>query len=226
MTTTERADLVEDWTAWHAERESGLREPHGWLSLTALHWLTTNPAACLDLPGLWSITDGGVEITATTGDGLEVEGVAVDGTVRIEPKDGQPGVLVAAGARRVEVVRRTDDYALRVRDPRAITLTAFSGVPTPATCPARSVRSPPARCRRRAIPSRCRSRPGNAPRCDPTWPPDLPQPAPERSIGQMVAVPVINESPVNRSPSSERSAAVWSPATAARSGSCLFRRCG
>ena len=131
MTTTENTELTQAWTSWHAEREAVLREPHGWLSLTALHWLTSAPAGYPDLPGSWRGTDdGGVEITAAPGDELEVDGVTVDGTVRIEPKDGQPGVLVTVGEQRVEVIRRTDSYALRVRDPRAITRTAFDGVPT------------------------------------------------------------------------------------------------
>jgi uncharacterized protein (DUF1684 family) len=142
-TTAQGADPVETWAAWHTEREALLREPHGWLSLTGLHWLTSTAAAYPDLPGSWRATDdGGVEITTetttetTTGtttaaaDALEIDGVTVDGTVRIEPKDGQPGVLVTVGARRVEVIRRTDSYALRVRDPQAITRTAFDGVPS------------------------------------------------------------------------------------------------
>lgn len=130
MTTTENVDLVERWTAWHTERERELAEPHGWLSLTGLHWLTTAAAGYPGLPGSWRATDDhGVEITADAEDGLEVDGEAVDGIVRIEPRDGLPGVLVSAGPRRVEVIRRTDSYALRVRDPEAVTLTAFTGVP-------------------------------------------------------------------------------------------------
>lgn len=135
MTTTESTELLENWTAWHGERERVLREPHGWLSLTGLHWLTGMPAEYPDLPGRWRITDdgagsSGVEITASGADELLIDGTPVTGTVRIEPKDGQPGVLVTVGARMVEVIRRTDSYALRVRDPRAITLTAFTDVPT------------------------------------------------------------------------------------------------
>jgi uncharacterized protein (DUF1684 family) len=138
-TTAQGTDPVETWTAWHTEREALLREPHGWLSLTGLHWLTSTAAAYPDLPGSWRATDdGGVEITTETttetttaaADELEIDGATVDGTVRIEPKDGQPGVLVTVGARRVEVIRRTDSYALRVRDPLAITRTAFDGVPS------------------------------------------------------------------------------------------------
>jgi uncharacterized protein len=138
-TPTQDTDLAEAWAAWHADRETLLREPHGWLSLTGLHWLTGVAAAYPDLPGSWRATDdGGVEITAettTAADQLEIDGVAVSGTVRIEPKDGQPGVLVAVGERRIEAIRRTDSYALRVRDPLAVTRTAFDGVPSYPVAP-------------------------------------------------------------------------------------------
>ena len=36
-------DLAGEWAAWHAEREDVLRAPHGWLSLTGLHWLVAEP---------------------------------------------------------------------------------------------------------------------------------------------------------------------------------------
>ncbi|HEY1968502.1 MAG TPA: DUF1684 domain-containing protein [Pseudonocardia sp.] len=131
MTTAESTDLVESWTAWHTERTTLLTEPHGWLSLVGLHWLTNEPDTYPDLPGSWRHTDDHkVEVTTTDADLLELDGAPIVGTARIEPVDGQPGVLVTAGRRRIEVIRRTDSYALRVRDPQAITLTAFSGVPT------------------------------------------------------------------------------------------------
>jgi uncharacterized protein len=127
MTTTEDR-LQADWTAWHDEREEQLRTPHGWLSLTALLWLDGEPTAFPDVPGRWRATgDGGVEVSA---DGeLAVDAAPVRGTVRLEPVDGKPGVLVEAGERRIEVIRRTDSYALRVRDPQAPTRTGFTGVP-------------------------------------------------------------------------------------------------
>jgi uncharacterized protein len=127
MTTTETL-LQQEWDAWHREREEQLSTPHGWLSLTALHWLDDTPRGYEGIPGTWRATgDGGVELTAD-GDAA-IEGAPVTGTVRLEPVDGQPGVLVEIGDRRVEVIRRTDTYALRVRDPEAITRTAFTGAP-------------------------------------------------------------------------------------------------
>ncbi|WP_433296807.1 DUF1684 domain-containing protein [Pseudonocardia sp. CA-142604] len=123
--------LRDEWANWHAEREADLRTPHGWLSLTGLYWLDAEPRSFEGLPGIWRATgDGGVEVTAAEADGLVVGDMPVTSTARLEPVDGTPGVLVEVGPRRVEVVRRTDSYALRVRDPEAITRTEFAGVPT------------------------------------------------------------------------------------------------
>ncbi|SHK49653.1 hypothetical protein SAMN05443637_10731 [Pseudonocardia thermophila] len=126
--TTDGQAFAAEWAAWHAAREEELRAPHGWLSLTALHWLDEHATAFPQLPGTWRATgDGGVEISAN-GE-LAVGGAPIRGTSRVEPVDGLPGVLVEAGERRVEVIRRTDSYGLRVRDPQAPTRTAFAGVP-------------------------------------------------------------------------------------------------
>ena len=127
MTTTETR-FQRDWAVWHADREEQLATPHGWLSLTGLQWLDETATAYEGLPGTWRATgDGGVELTAA-GDAA-IDGRPVEGTVRLEPVDGQAGTLVEVGERKVEVIRRTDSYALRVRDPQAITRTAFTGAP-------------------------------------------------------------------------------------------------
>lgn len=134
MTATTAPSLQAAWNAWHAEREEELRAPHGWLALTALHWLTPEPSAVPGLPGRWSATPDGVVVTAAAADALAVRTTGgprtVDGTVTLHPVDGLPGTLVEVGDKVVEVVRRTDTHALRVRDPQAITRTAFAGVPT------------------------------------------------------------------------------------------------
>jgi uncharacterized protein (DUF1684 family) len=128
--TVDRAgDLAGSWAAWHAEREDILRAPHGWLSLAGLHWLDGEARPYPELPGTWRAVDGGVEVTAARGDEVVVDGTPVDGTVRVEPVDGKPGVLVEVGERRVEVIRREEHHALRVRDPQAPTRQRFAGVP-------------------------------------------------------------------------------------------------
>lgn len=128
MTAVEE-DLAGAWADWHAEREETLAVPHGWLSLTALEWLDGEARAYADLPGTWRAVDGGAEITAAAGDDVSVDGAPVDGTVRVAPVDGKPGVLVAVGERRVEVIRREEHVGLRVRDPQAPTRQRFAGVP-------------------------------------------------------------------------------------------------
>ncbi|MDN5915278.1 MAG: DUF1684 domain-containing protein [Pseudonocardia sp.] len=132
MTTVESTELATAWQQWHDEREQMLTEPHGWLSLTALHWLDEHPVQYPDLPGTWRVRDADtVEITASSADGIDVPGHGpLDGTATVSPADGAPGALVRVGERKVEIARRTDSYALRVRDPQAVTRTAFTGVPT------------------------------------------------------------------------------------------------
>jgi uncharacterized protein (DUF1684 family) len=117
------------WEAWRAERTATLSAPHGWLSLTGLHWLGTDVAEVDGLPGRWASVDGAVEVTATAADGIVLDGVTVEGTVRVETPEGAPGTLVEIGERRVEVMQRSGNHALRVRDPQATTLAAFTGVP-------------------------------------------------------------------------------------------------
>ncbi len=127
------SDLQTDWDAWHCARERELAAPHGWLSLRSLQWLTPEPSPVAGVSGRWSATPDGVVLTAAPGDDLVVRSVReprrVDGTVTLHPVDGQPGTLIEHGDLVIEVVRRTDAHALRVRDPAAVTRTTFTGVP-------------------------------------------------------------------------------------------------
>ncbi len=133
MTST-LIELQTEWDVWHAAREVELATPHGWLSLTALSWLESVPSSVDGVPGLWSASPDGVVLTARAADGLVVRSVReprlVDGTVTLHPVDGKPGTLIEHGDRVIEVARRTDSHILRVRDPQAVTRTAFTGVPT------------------------------------------------------------------------------------------------
>ena len=110
MTTTEstaRSTFEEAWNEWHHERERYYGDPLGWVSLTGLYWLTDEFEPVADLPGKWR----------ADADAVYVEGV--DGVERLEPVEGAPGLLVPAGERRIEVIRRTGSAALRVHDPQS-----------------------------------------------------------------------------------------------------------
>jgi uncharacterized protein (DUF1684 family) len=121
MTTigdTAEATFAAAWNEWHSERERYFGDPLGWVSLTGLYWLTDEFETIADLPGRWR----------ADADGAYVEGI--EGTERLEPLEGAPGLLVDDGDRRIEVIRRTGSVALRVHDPKSPHLQAFRGIPT------------------------------------------------------------------------------------------------
>ena len=114
---TTEATFETDWDQWHDERERYYADPLGWVSITGLYWLTELFADVADLPGRWR----------ADADAVYVEGI--EGTDRLEPIEGAPGLLVEAGDRRIEVIRRTGSVALRVHDPRAAQLGEYHGIP-------------------------------------------------------------------------------------------------
>lgn len=138
--TTLATDPTTDLQRWRTGRESGLRQPHGWLTLVGLHPLTATPRAVPGVPGVW--WTGGHDAFARTD--------AADGVTDPQTRDALEGTwqrtvgeglstLVAAfvPAGRddedrvvVELIRRTGRLHLRVRDPLAAARTGFVGVPT------------------------------------------------------------------------------------------------
>lgn len=122
MTSTADTDTAEltfeaAWNQWHAERERSYADPLGWVSLTGLYWLTDEFGTVADLPGRWR----------ADADAAYVQ--RIDGTERLEPVEGAPGLLVDAGDRRIEVIRRTGSVALRVHDPKSPHLKTYNGIP-------------------------------------------------------------------------------------------------
>jgi uncharacterized protein len=143
MTTGVEETLAARWAWWHAEREEKLRAPHGWLSLTGLHWLTEQPREFPGVPGSWQVLDGRAQVSATASDGLVADGRVLDGTAEVAlPDDGSvifaefggqtEGGQDAAGADRiaVEMIMRRGRYGIRIRDPHSPLRLDFTGVPT------------------------------------------------------------------------------------------------
>ena len=105
------------WDDWHQQRERYYGDPLGWVSITGLYWLTDEFETVADLPGRWRADDDAVYVER------------IDGTERLEPVEGAPGLLVEDGDRRIEVIRRTGSVALRVHDPKAPYLADYHGIP-------------------------------------------------------------------------------------------------
>ncbi|MFE5288187.1 DUF1684 domain-containing protein [Nocardia sp. NPDC056611] len=120
----------QQWAAFRTERAAWARQPLGWLSLTGLHWLGADPETVDGLPGRWHADSENVYVTVDSDQPeLSLDGVALSGEAAITPGEGAPGLQIHTGDRIIEVIRRTGQFALRVHDPAAPTLAAFTEIP-------------------------------------------------------------------------------------------------
>lgn len=129
--TIELDRLTQRWERFRAGRNSALAAPHGWLTLTAFHWLPESPTAFPGIPGLWSFQGTTAHLTATAADHLILRetGEAIDGTVTAELADEDSLFWVSFGDVVVELGMRAHRYMIRTRDSESPVLTSFSGVP-------------------------------------------------------------------------------------------------
>ncbi|RDI65875.1 DUF1684 domain-containing protein [Nocardia pseudobrasiliensis] len=133
--TAVTTEFEQQWRDWHAERQRWAREPLGWLSLTGLHWLGEADEGIAGLPGRWRVEGEKVVVTSAAADGLTLDGDILSGSTELTPAEGAAGLEIRVGERSIEVIRRTGQFALRVHDPAAATLAAFTEIPTFAPDP-------------------------------------------------------------------------------------------
>ncbi|GAB2526409.1 DUF1684 domain-containing protein [Nocardia heshunensis] len=128
MTAT-ATEFDQQWSTFRAERAAWARQPLGWLSLTALHWLDDKDEIVEGLPGRWRAEGEHVHVTVEPGE-LSLDGSGLSGSVVLTPGEGAPGLEVRTGERVIEVIRRSGLFALRVHDPESPTLAAFTEIPS------------------------------------------------------------------------------------------------
>jgi uncharacterized protein (DUF1684 family) len=123
------ASFTAEWEAWHAEHEARLADPHGFLAITGLHWLTGEPQRFPDAPGEWLTGPDGVVVTLAGDEELVVDGAPVHGrhSFGVIPERG--GVNAAWGDAVIEVARRGGNDIVRPRHPGNPLRTAFGGTP-------------------------------------------------------------------------------------------------
>lgn len=121
------ARFVHRWQQWKVARERELARPHGWLSLVSLDWLSEKPQRYPGVPGTWW-QDADAAYLDPGDDPMSVDGDEVTGVHRFELVNSGPGVRVATGDVEIEVARRSG-YLVRLHDPGAPALAAFTGVP-------------------------------------------------------------------------------------------------
>lgn len=148
--TTERTDsFAADWAEWHAAHERQRADPHGFLAVTHLHWLTDEPARLDGAPGTWSAEDDVVRLVLRPGervlrDGQELNADGTGATLFLGPVEEREGLNLrvedaGAGHTVIELAKRGGRYVVRPRHPLNPLLAGYRGTPVYALNPEYSV---------------------------------------------------------------------------------------
>ncbi|WP_433795149.1 DUF1684 domain-containing protein [Actinoplanes sp. CA-252034] len=125
MTTS----FQQQWDQWHTGHEKRRADPHGFLAITGLHWLTETPQSFDDAPGAWSTGPSGVTVALAEGESLTTATGTITGTHTFEPIEERGDVIVEHGDVHIEIARRGGHDVVRPRSPRSPLLTAYTGTP-------------------------------------------------------------------------------------------------
>lgn len=130
------SDFETAWRSWHEAHEVDRASAHGFLAITALHWLTAEPAAFDGLPGRWSTSQEGPVVLLGDGEELLVDGQLVTGRVAFGPIPERGGRTAGFGDVVIEIAKRGGSDLLRPRHPGHPTRAGYRGTPTFAPDPA------------------------------------------------------------------------------------------
>lgn len=125
----DRALFAQEWSEWHAEHEKRRADPHGFLAITSLNWLTETPTRFPDAPGEWSVTATGPAVTLADDEEITVAGQTIAGRYEFGIIAERSGVTVTAGDTEIEVATRGGHTVLRPRHPAHHTLVEYQGTP-------------------------------------------------------------------------------------------------
>jgi uncharacterized protein len=131
-TRPEVADLGEftaDWQAWHARHEAQRADPHGFLAVTSLRWLTEAPGRFDDAPGAWHTGPDGVTVELADGEELVIGGAAVRGRYSFGVIPERGGVSASWGDAVIEVAKRGGHDIVRPRHPDTTLRLRYAGTP-------------------------------------------------------------------------------------------------
>lgn len=110
---------------WRQQRETKLRAPDGWLSVSGLFWLKDGDNRIGSAPGNDIVLPGGgpAEVGIVN---LQGDRITMGGRVLKTDQAGGPD-LIAAGRMKLLVLKRGERYALRLKDPDAPLRKSFTG---------------------------------------------------------------------------------------------------
>ncbi len=143
MTSTARietAPFTTAWAEWHAAHERHRAHRHGFLAVTHLHWLTSEPAVLDGVPGTWSAAADAATVVLAPGEVLELEGQPLPaGETVIGPIAERGGLNLTSGDIVIELAKRGGEYIVRPRNPENGLLRRYRGTPAYAPNPDFSV---------------------------------------------------------------------------------------
>lgn len=138
LTTSYETEIL----SWQQEMESKLRAENGWLSLAGLFWLEEGehsvgsaPASAIPLPpgsapenlGLLRYRDGKVYLHVLTDETVTVDGKPSRGAWLRDDTAAEGPSLVSSGSITFFVIRRGNQYGIRVRDRDSLNRQTFTG---------------------------------------------------------------------------------------------------
>ena len=121
--------FAQQWQEWHAEHERKLADPHGFLAITSLNWLSPEPARFPDAPGSWSSTDAGVVVELAEGEQLAVGDAVIHGRHSFGVIAERDSVFAGFADAVIEVAKRGGHDIVRPRHPGHPLRADFAGVP-------------------------------------------------------------------------------------------------
>jgi len=121
--------FTDDWQDWHRQAEARLADPHGFLAITNLHWLSEKPQRFPDAPGVWTADAGGVTVVLDDGEELVIDGSPVRGEHRFGVIAERGGVNAVWNDAVIEVAKRGGYDIVRPRHPDTALRAAFTGTP-------------------------------------------------------------------------------------------------
>ncbi|GLY16952.1 hypothetical protein Kisp01_39670 [Kineosporia sp. NBRC 101677] len=122
-------DLTHEWQEWRRGREASLSDPHGFLAVTSLNWLTEEPQRFPDAPGEWSTGPEGPTVVLGPDEKILVDGVTRIGRHAFGVIPERDGIDVVWGEAVIEVARRGGFDIVRPRHPDSARLQAYTSTP-------------------------------------------------------------------------------------------------
>lgn len=129
-TSQDVPDFTEEWQEWHLQHQARLADPHGFLAITSLHWLSEQPQRFHDAPGAWTTDADGVSVVLDEGDELIIDGIPARGECNFGIIAERDGISASWNEAVIEVAKRGGHDIVRPRHPDTSLRTAFRGTPT------------------------------------------------------------------------------------------------